>query len=66
LDSLSFRKVSEMQLHPKALFAFAGFGMLLMLGMDARLGLAAILAVALIDALSFLLPFGLWRDRDRA
>jgi hypothetical protein len=35
------------------------FGALLLLGMDARLGAVAMLAVAAVDALSFRLPLGI-------
>ncbi len=47
----------------KALFIVAAFATLLLLGMDARLGAIAILAVAAVDALSFLLPFSAGVDR---
>jgi hypothetical protein len=47
------------------LLIVAGFAVLLMIGVDVRLGLAAILAAAVIDALTFLLPMGLGRSRDR-
>ena len=61
-----------MRFHPKAFFKalliLGAFATLLLLGMDSRLGIIAILAVAVVDALSFLVPLGLVsgsRDSDR-
>ena len=52
-----------MRFYPKAFFKalviLSAFGTLLLLGMDPSLGIIAILAVTVIDALSFLLPLGL-------
>jgi hypothetical protein len=57
--------MTKIRLYPRATLAVAAFLFLLAVGLDARLGLAAVLAVAAIDALSFLLPLGFWRNRDR-
>jgi hypothetical protein len=43
----------------RALIILSAFGTLLLLGMDPSLGIIAILAVTVVDALSFLLPLGL-------
>jgi hypothetical protein len=52
-----------MRFHPKAFFRalviLSAFGTLLQLGMDPTLGIIAILAVTVVDALSFLLPLGM-------
>ena len=48
-----------MRFHPKAFFILSAFGTLLLLGMDPSLGVIAILAVTVVDALSFLLPLGM-------
>jgi hypothetical protein len=53
-----------MRFHPKALVILSAFATVLLLGMDPRLGTIAILAVAAVDALSFLLPLGVG-TRDR-
>jgi len=49
--------------HPKALIraliVASAFATLLLLGMDPKAGVVAILAIATVDALSFLLPLGL-------
>ena len=51
--------------HLKGLAVVALFAALVMLAVDVRLGIAAIVAAAVIDWLSFALPLGLgqWRDR---
>jgi hypothetical protein len=52
-----------MRVYPKAVFRalviLSAFATLLLLGMDPSLGIIAILAVTIVDALSFLLPLGL-------
>jgi len=48
----------------RALIVFSAFATLLLFGMDPKVGVIAVLAIAAIDALSFLLPMGLtsWRS----
>ena len=50
--------------NPKAALGLAAFVLLLLAGVDARLGVAAILAMAILDGLSLLLPMGLGRSND--
>jgi hypothetical protein len=47
----------------RALIVLSGFATLLLLGMDPKVGVVAVLAITAIDALSFLLPFAS-RSRD--
>jgi hypothetical protein len=54
-----------MRFHVNALPAALLFAGLLLLAVDARLGVAAIAAGAIVDWLSFALPLGLGRGRDR-
>lgn len=48
----------------RALIVLSGFATLLLLGMDPKVGVVAVLAITAIDALSFLLPFAS-RMRDK-
>jgi len=43
----------------RALIIVSAFGTLILLGMDPSLGIIAVLAVTVVDALSFLIPLGL-------
>ena len=45
-----------MKFHPKALLAVVGVAVVLMVAIDVRLGIAAIVAFTAVDALSFLAP----------
>ena len=55
-----------MKFHPKALLAVVGVALVLMVASDVRLGIAAIVALTAIDALSFLAPVLLtWPERGR-
>jgi hypothetical protein len=45
-----------MRFHSKGVLFLIGFSVLLMLGVDARWGIAAVVALAVIDGLSFLGP----------
>jgi hypothetical protein len=54
-----------MRFHPKGLLVVAAFAVLIMLAIDVRLGIAAIVAGTVIDWLSLALPLGLGRSRDR-
>jgi len=54
-----------MRLHPKGLLVVAAFAVLLMFAVDVRVGIAAIVAGTVIDALSFALPLGLGGRRER-
>jgi hypothetical protein len=51
--------------HPKALAFFVAFIVLVLLAIDVRLGVAAILATTVIDSLSFLGPLFSGRGRSR-
>lgn len=51
--------------HLKGFLVVALFAVLVMLAIDVRLGIAAILAAAVIDWLSLALPLGLGQRRDR-
>jgi hypothetical protein len=51
--------------HLKGLLIVALFAALVMLAVDVRLGIAAIVAAAVIDWLSLALPLGLGQGRDR-
>jgi len=51
--------------HPKGLLVVAAFVVLVMLAIDVRLGIAAIVAGTVIDWLFLALPLGLGRSRDR-
>ena len=51
--------------HLKGLLVVALFAALLMLAVDVRLGIAAIVAAVVIDWLSLALPLGLGQPRDR-
>lgn len=42
----------------RALIVLSAFATLLLLGLDPRAGVIAILAITVVDALSFLLPLG--------
>ena len=57
-----------MRFYPKAfvraLVILSAFGTLLLLGMDPSLGIIAILAVTVVDALSFLMPLSVNRGAD--
>ena len=57
-----------MRFYPKAFFQalviLSTFGTLLLLGMDPTLGIISILAVTVVDALSFLVPLGLKLGAD--
>jgi hypothetical protein len=48
----------------RALIVLSGFATLLLLGMDPKVGVVAVLAITAIDALSFLLPFASRMGRD--
>jgi hypothetical protein len=54
-----------MRFHAKGLLVVAAFAVLVMLAVDVRWGVAAIVAGAAIDWLSLALPLGLGRSRDR-
>ena len=54
-----------MRFHAKGLLAVAAFAVLVMLAVDVRLGIAAIVAATVIDWLSFTLPLGFGRSRER-
>ena len=49
----------------RALIIFSAFATLLLLGMDPKTGVVAVLAIAAIDALSFLLPMGMRIGREK-
>ena len=51
--------------HLKGLLVVALFAALVMLAVDVRLGVAAIVAAVVIDWLSLALPLGLGQGRDR-
>jgi hypothetical protein len=51
--------------HLKGLLAVAAFAALVMFAVDARLGIAALVAGTAIDWLSLALPLGLGRERPR-
>jgi len=51
--------------HLKGLLVVALFAALVMLAVDVRIGVAAIVAAAVIDWLSMALPLGLGQRRDR-
>jgi hypothetical protein len=51
--------------HLKGLLVVALFASLVMLAVDVRIGVAAIVAAAVIDWLSLALPLGLGQRRDR-
>jgi hypothetical protein len=51
--------------HLKGLLVVALFAALVMLAVDVRIGVAAIVAAAVIDWLSLALPLGLGQRRDR-
>ena len=51
--------------HLKGVLVLAAFAAILMLAVDVRLGIAAIVAAAVVDWLSLALPFGLGRAGDR-
>ena len=53
-----------MRIHPKGLLVVAAFVVLVMLAVDVRLGIAAIVAATVVDWLSLALPLGLGRSRD--
>jgi len=46
-----------MRFHPKGLLILAGFAALVLLGVNWRWTIAGIIAIAVVDALSLLLPF---------
>jgi hypothetical protein len=54
-----------MRFHPKGLLVVAAFAVLLMFAVDVRVGIAAVVAGAVIDALSFALPLALGGTRER-
>ena len=54
-----------MRFRVKGLLVAAAFAVLLMLAIDVRVGIAAIIAATVIDWLSLALPLGLGRVRDR-
>jgi hypothetical protein len=54
-----------MRFHSKGLLVVAAFAVLIMLAIDVRSGIAAIVAGTVIDWLSLALPLGLGRGRDR-
>jgi hypothetical protein len=54
-----------MRFHPKGLLVVAAFAVLVMLAVDVRWGIAAMAAGTAIDWLSFALPLGAMRSRDR-
>ena len=54
-----------MRFHAKGLLVVAAFAVLVMLAVDVRLGIAAIVAGTVIDWLSLTLPLGFGRSRDR-
>jgi len=54
-----------MRFHAKGLLVVAAFAVLVMLAVDVRLGIAAVVAGTVIDGLSLTLPLGLGRRRDR-
>jgi hypothetical protein len=54
-----------MRFHLKGLMVAAAFAVLLMFAIDVRVGIGAIIAATAIDWLSFALPLGLGRIRDR-
>jgi hypothetical protein len=47
-----------MQFHPKALLATLAAGVILWLAVEVRVGVAAILALTVVDAFAFLTPIG--------
>jgi hypothetical protein len=49
----------------RALIIFSAFATLLLLGLDPKVGVIAVLAIAAIDALSFLLPLGMRIGLDK-
>jgi hypothetical protein len=51
--------------HLKGFLVVALFAAVVMLAVDVRLGIAAIVAAAVIDWLSLALPLGLGQGRDR-
>jgi hypothetical protein len=54
-----------MRFHLKGLLVVAAVAVLVMLAVDVRWGIAAIVAGTVIDWLSLALPLGLGRRRDR-
>jgi hypothetical protein len=54
-----------MQFHPKALLATLGAGVILWLAIEVRVGVAAILALTVLDAFSFLTPIGFCQGSTR-
>ena len=54
-----------MRFHVKGLLVVALFAALVMLAVDVRLGIAAIVAATVIDFLSLALPLGLGQRRER-
>ena len=54
-----------MRFHVKGLLVAAAFAVLLTIGVDVRLGIAAIIAATVIDWLSLALPLGPGRVRNR-
>ncbi len=53
-----------MQFHPNALLATGVAVVILALAINVKLGIAAVIAVAIIDAFSFLTPMGFFQGRD--
>ena len=56
---------ATMRFHPKALFVVAAFGVLILLAVDVRLGVAAIVAGTVIDGVFFVVPLWSGGSRDR-
>jgi len=54
-----------MRFHVKGLTVAAAFAVLLMVAIDVRLGIAAIIAATVVDWLSLALPLGLGRVQNR-
>ena len=55
-----------MRFHPKGLLVVAAFAVLVMMAVDVRLGVAAIVACTVVDAWSFVAPLMSGRrDHDR-
>ena len=52
-----------MRFHAKGFLVAAAFAVLLMIAIDVRLGIAAIIAATVIDWLSLALPLGPGRNR---
>jgi hypothetical protein len=56
---------ATMRIHPKALLVAAAFGVLILLAVDVRLGVAAIVAGTVIDGVFFVVPLCFGGSRDR-